>query len=78
MSYTLPDGYAKSKSKILITVGEKERGSMKQSYKMLVNNNENSEGFVFPNIGHGAPLALPDLFNRTIEQWIKKNKTPIS
>lgn len=70
MSFTLPTGFRHAKTKILVTVGEKERSIMKKSAKEIVSSNENCTGILIPNIGHGVSLAKPDFFNQLVEQWI--------
>jgi len=68
--YTLPVSYSNTKSRILITAGALEVGVIKKSYQLLLEQNPNSTGIIFPNIGHGAPLAIPDEFNRAIKDWL--------
>lgn len=70
MSFEIPDNYHKAKGKILITVGEREKGVMKKSALDLVKGNSNCKGLIIPNIGHGIPLANPDFFNQMVEEWI--------
>ncbi|MEO4052977.1 alpha/beta hydrolase [Solibacillus sp. CAU 1738] len=76
MAFHIPEQFHKAESKILITVGEKEKGIMKKSAADLVNNNPNCKGVILPNIGHGVSLAKPDFFNRMVEGWIKEEKLP--
>lgn len=71
LSFQLPEHFQKVKTKILVTVGEKENGMMKKSAKDLILANNNCTGIVFLNIGHGAPLANPKLFNQTIDDWLQ-------
>lgn len=70
MTYTLPASYSNSSGKILVTAGALEVGAIKKSYQLLINQNPNSTGHIFPNIGHGAPLAIPDEFNQAIKEWL--------
>jgi pimeloyl-ACP methyl ester carboxylesterase len=76
MSFSIPEDFGKAHAKILVTVGEKEKAIMKRSAKEIVLSNPNCTGIILPNIGHGVPLALPRLFNQTIEQWIKEGAFP--
>ena len=76
MSFGVPDSFKNATSKILVTVGEKERKIMKESFVQLINSNPNSEGVIFPNIGHGASLAQPEFFNKVIESWIEQKPLP--
>lgn len=70
MAYTLPDDFSKSTVRILVTAGEKEKGLVKKSVQKIIDENEHFEQFFVPHIGHGFPVAQPDLFNRMVEDWI--------
>ncbi len=76
MSFSLPKNFHKAKSKILVTVGEKERAVMIKSAKDLVSYNSNCIGIMFPNVGHGIPFIDPDYFNHMIENWLQKDLLP--
>jgi pimeloyl-ACP methyl ester carboxylesterase len=70
MIYTIPTAFSESSSKILLTIGEEEIRSMKASLKDLSQANHTARTFIVPNIGHGFPLAAPELFNETLEQFL--------
>lgn len=70
MAYSLPDNFSQSTARVLVTVGEKEKGLVKKSVRKIVDKNEHFEQFHVPVIGHGFPVAEPDLFNRVVEEWI--------
>jgi len=70
MSFSIPQGYRAATTKILVTVGMREKKMMRQSAEALVAQGNNCTGIIFPNIGHGIPLANPGLFNSTIDQWL--------
>ncbi len=76
MSFTLPEEFYKVKSKILVTVGEKERSIMIKSAKDIVSANTNCTGIIMPNIGHGISFINPNLFNQIIETWIQNDHLP--
>lgn len=76
MSFSLPEGFAKAKANILVTVGAKEKGMMKESAKLLVANNRHSVGVVIPNVGHGLPLINPPLFNELVESFLEGRPLP--
>lgn len=76
ISFKLPTGFSNSKTKILVTVGEKEKSVLKKSLHKILNSNENCTGIIIPNTGHGAPLSNPTLFNQIIEEWIRNNRIP--
>lgn len=70
MAYSLPDDLSKSSARILVTAGEKEKGLVKKSVQKILDVNEHFEYYFVPYIGHGFPVAEPDLFNRVVEGWI--------
>lgn len=76
MAFEIPENFSKVQAKILVTVGEKEKGIMKKSAVDIVKHNPNCEGVILPNIGHGIPLAEPDRFNHIVEEWMKDGKVP--
>ena len=71
MTYELPSTFSDSTSNILVTSGEKEIRSIKASMSAIVESNPNAHALVVPKIGHGFPLALPTLFNKTLEELLK-------
>lgn len=70
MAYSLPDNFSKSTARVLVTAGEKELGLVKKSVRKIAEGNEHFESFFVPDIGHGFPVAKPDLFNQVLEEWI--------
>lgn len=74
MLFEIPADFTKAKGKILVTVGEKEKTVMRKSALELVNSNENCTGVIISGIGHGAPLAKPDLFNQMINKWMNNEE----
>lgn len=71
MSFTLPKAFSQVKSKMLVTVGEKERSVMKKSAHDLTLCNENCHKIMWQNIGHGISLKEPSLFNATLLRWLR-------
>ncbi|WP_342478740.1 alpha/beta hydrolase [Paenibacillus sp. FSL H7-0350] len=76
MSFRIPAGFSEASGKILVTVGEREKSVMKQSARYLVAANPRSMGVVIPRMGHGVPLAKPELFNKLVEAWIQGGELP--
>ncbi|WP_068677316.1 alpha/beta fold hydrolase [Oceanobacillus sp. Castelsardo] len=74
MSFTIPKEFSQASTKILVTVGEKERTVMKKSVEDIIASNPNVEGILISQIGHGVPLAMPEFFNQLIDKWIKEGK----
>lgn len=70
MSFEIPEGFSKANAKIVVTVGSKEKAIMQKSAHDLVNHNQNCTGIIISGVGHGAPLAQPDLFNQIMEKWM--------
>lgn len=71
MSFTIPKTFSQVKSKILVTVGEKERAVMKKSAHDLSVCNENCHKMMWQNVGHGISLKEPSLFNATLLKWLR-------
>lgn len=76
MTYHLPEGFAKAKGQLLVTVGGKERGTMLKSMHEIVSSNSNCTGVIIPNVGHGVSLAEPDWFNAFVDNWIRSGELP--
>lgn len=76
MSFEMPEHFGNADAKILVTVGEREKAVMKKSAKDIVEANSNCMGIVISKVGHGAPLAVPELFNRMVETWISEKDLP--
>ncbi|WP_233354850.1 alpha/beta fold hydrolase [Paenibacillus sp. JZ16] len=76
MSYSISPRIQESTTKLLVTVGEKERGIVKKSAEDLVQLSENADGIIFPGVGHGIPLADPALFNRVVNHWLNTGTIP--
>jgi pimeloyl-ACP methyl ester carboxylesterase len=76
MSFEIPGDFRMAAGKILVTVGEKEKAIMKQSARDIVKVNPACTGILLPQIGHGAPLAKPGLFNEIVDRWIHGRELP--
>lgn len=74
MSFQIPEKFRDARSKILVTVGEKEKSVMKKSMQDIVECNQHCTGLVIPQVGHGISLAKPDYFNQLIEKWVLEEK----
>ncbi|MBE1554190.1 alpha/beta fold hydrolase [Sporosarcina limicola] len=72
MSYILPDRFSTSTARILVTVGERERGIMKKSAAMMAHGNANCESLIVQKVGHGFSVAQPELFNQVVEAWMQE------
>lgn len=78
MAFSIPEGFAKSQSTILVTVGAKEKKIMRKSLVDIVKNNPNCKGVIIPGVGHGVSLAQPELFNMIVDAWIHDKELPNS
>lgn len=76
MSFTIPENFKNATSKILVTVGEKERKIMEDSFTQLIKSNPHCKGIIFPKIGHGMSLAYPVQFNKLVESWLEQKPLP--
>lgn len=74
MSFTLPISFSESTTKMLVTVGEKEKGIMQKSADQITSANQNCCKLVIPCIGHGLPTALPSMFNKIVALWIEEQR----
>ncbi|MFS0576310.1 alpha/beta hydrolase [Sporosarcina sp. 179-K 3D1 HS] len=70
LSFSLSDEISKSSTSILVTAGMKERKSVIESARELAVFHPNCQYLLIPGIGHGFPIARPDLFNQTVGQWL--------
>ncbi|GIN92640.1 hydrolase [Siminovitchia terrae] len=73
MSFKVPSDFKLASSNMLVTVGENENKLMKKSAKDIVNSNLNCHGVLISGVGHGLPLANPQLFNKMVKDWIEKH-----
>ena len=73
LSFTIPKGVSNSSTSILATAGMKERNSVIQSAKQLTALRPDWHCLLVPGIGHGFPIARPDLFNQTVEKWLAEH-----
>ncbi len=76
MSYSISQSIKDSSTKLLVTVGEKERGIVKKSAQDLVKLCDRGHGIMFPGVGHGIPLADPARFNRVVDNWLSTGAIP--
>lgn len=76
MSFKIPDEFDKTRSKVLVTVGEKEKGLMKKSASDIVSKNSSCAGIIIPGVGHGISLVNPNYFNQMIKNWVEENFIP--
>ncbi|MFD2115319.1 alpha/beta fold hydrolase [Paenibacillus yanchengensis] len=76
MSFEIPSSFKKAESKILVTIGEKEKAMMIKSAKDIVAANTNCTGIMIPNAGHGISLSHPIFFNQMVEKWLQEGTLP--
>ncbi|MNZ89666.1 hypothetical protein D3C78_1086000 [compost metagenome] len=76
MSFQVDNNFSNTNSKVLVTVGAQEKKIMKESAMDLVNMLPGCKGVVIPRVGHGVPLAEPELFNEMVEAWIHDRELP--
>ncbi|QEY19408.1 alpha/beta hydrolase [Psychrobacillus sp. AK 1817] len=71
MSFHIPFEYSNVKTRLFITVGDKEKKVMKNSAGDLLNKHDCANAITISGIGHGIPLAAPEFFNDILENWLK-------
>ena len=76
MAFEMPAGLERVTSPVLLTVGEKEYGMMKQSAQALSAIIPGARAYMVKGVGHNWPLAQPDLYTRTLRCWLTGAKLP--
>ncbi|WP_144526071.1 alpha/beta fold hydrolase [Bacillus pumilus] len=76
LHYKLPDTFQQAKARILVTVGEKEKGIMKRSAKKLTNSHPQSTGVIVPDIGHTFTFEKKELFMDMVQCFIEGRALP--
>lgn len=76
MTYSIPAGFRDAQTNLLITVGAKEKRMMRQSARDLKSSSAKVSAVSFNEIGHGASMASPDLFNQLLESWLGQKPLP--
>ncbi|MCM3634785.1 MULTISPECIES: alpha/beta fold hydrolase [Paenibacillus] len=76
MSFQIPSQFSRAQSQMLVTVGDKEKGMMRKSAKLLSDANPNCHAVVLPNIGHGISMAAPQAFNDMLRAWLEQGLLP--
>ena len=72
MAYDLPANIAESTARILVTVGDKEKGMMKKSALKIAESHPNCSSIIISQVGHGFSFAQPERFNQLVEEWLYK------
>ncbi|MCW1837841.1 alpha/beta fold hydrolase [Bacillus xiamenensis] len=76
LHYKLPHTFQQAKARILVTVGEKEKGIMKRSAKKITHAHPKAEGFIVPGIGHTFTFEKKELFTDMIKSFIEERALP--
>ncbi|MBQ4842230.1 alpha/beta hydrolase [Bacillus safensis] len=77
LHYKLPDTFQQAKARILVTVGEKEKGIMKRSAKKITNSHPKATGVVVPGIGHTFTFEKKELFTEMVINFIEARALPV-
>lgn len=77
LHYKLPDTFQQAKARILVTVGEKEKGIMKRSAKKITNSHPKAAGVIIPAIGHTFTFEKKELFTEMIKSFIEARTLPV-
>src|SRR5690625_1364422 len=76
MSFSIPEGFRTTRSRILVLTGKKENLIIKKSITDILESNKKCLGVVIPGVGHGISLHNPTYFNKLIEEWIENERIP--
>ncbi|MDO9045515.1 MAG: alpha/beta hydrolase [Methanobacteriaceae archaeon] len=76
MLFKIPEGLEKANNPVLIIVGEKEYGIIKDSSKDMNEVLPNSQYFIAANMVHAWNLKEPEFFNSVLRAWITDKKLP--
>ncbi|HJF33934.1 MAG TPA: alpha/beta hydrolase [Sporosarcina psychrophila] len=72
LSYRLPGTQIETTTRVLITVGEKEKGVMRKSAVKIAEYYSTSSLVVIPQVGHGISFAQPEGFNQLVDDWLRE------
>lgn len=70
LSYRLPKILVETTTRVLVTVGEKERRVMRKSALKIAEYYPTSSLVVIPEVGHGFSFAQPQRFNQLVKEWL--------
>ena len=70
LTYRLPERHVETTARILVTVGEKEKGVMRKSAVKIAKCYSTSSLVVIPKVGHDFSFDQPELFNQLLEEWL--------
>ncbi|HLR11861.1 MAG TPA: alpha/beta hydrolase [Sporosarcina sp.] len=73
LQFSLPPHLDETSTKVLVTVGGKERRIMKQSARLIVQANHTFQLIECLQIGHHFPLSHPQAFNQLLRTWIEQH-----
>ncbi|MFG3439246.1 alpha/beta fold hydrolase [Nonomuraea sp. NPDC047897] len=73
--FTVPPGWARFPGKASILAGERERGFMRESARVLHDALPGSELEIVAGCGHGIPLQRPDWFAQRVSGWLNSQAT---
>ncbi|MFS0655391.1 alpha/beta fold hydrolase [Bacillus sp. 179-C3.3 HS] len=76
LHYKLPHTFQQAKARILVTVGEKEKGIMKRSAKKIANAHPKASGVIVPDIGHTFTFERKELFTEMINCFVERRELP--
>jgi pimeloyl-ACP methyl ester carboxylesterase len=70
MTFEMPAGLERVTAPVLLTVGEKEYGTMKTSARTLAAAIPAAKAYTVSGVGHNWSVSQPDLYVRTLRAWI--------
>lgn len=74
LTYRLPAGFSRSNARVLVTLGEKEKRIMHKSAEQIVAAHPKAQKKILHGMGHGFPLAQPEVFNAMLQEWLEEGE----
>ncbi|NER78474.1 MAG: alpha/beta hydrolase [Leptolyngbya sp. SIO1D8] len=75
-SFTMPENITSISTPTLILAGENEHSLIHQSQQVLNKKMANVQSYIVPNVGHGWNLEAPNLFAKTVRDWVQQHPLP--
>jgi pimeloyl-ACP methyl ester carboxylesterase len=76
LGFRVPAGLEKAQCPVLVVVGEKEYGVVKDSARELVKTLPHAQAVVASGAGHNWSLEKPDLFSQMVRAWVSSQPLP--
>lgn len=74
MQFSLDQSYAPIKLPLLFAAGDQESGNILETLELAPKIIKSAQSIKIPNAQHTWPVQKPNEFNRTLKDWLNKNK----